>query len=74
MQDSSISLRLSVVYNELGILEYKDRKYYRAEDYFSLAISHNTNVAAYYLSRARSRYMQEVSLKLFIWNFLKCII
>lgn len=58
--DKSINLRLSVVYNDLGIMEYKDRKYHRAEEYFSLAISLNITVSAFYLSRARSRYMQEV--------------
>ncbi|XP_057317416.1 tetratricopeptide repeat protein 16-like [Hydractinia symbiolongicarpus] len=57
--DKSINLRLSVVYNDLGIMEYKDRKYDRAEEYFSLAISLNITVSAFYLSRARSRYMQE---------------
>lgn len=57
--DKSINLRLSVVYNDLGIMEYKDRKYHRAEEYFSLAISLNITVSAFYLSRARSRYMQE---------------
>ena len=57
--DKGISLRLSIVYNELGIIEYKDRKYYKAENYFSLAISHNPTVSVYYVSRGRSRYMGE---------------
>lgn len=59
--NDSVSRRLSVVYNQLGLAEYSDRKYYRAEDYFSLAISHNCRNPLFYLSRARSRYMQEVN-------------
>lgn len=58
--DKSVSKRLSVVYNQLGVAEYADRKYNRAEDYFSLAVAHNCKNSLFYLSRARARYMQEV--------------
>lgn len=58
--NKSVALRLSVVYNQMGLNEYASRKYYRSEDYFSLAIAHDCRNAIFYLSRARARYMQEV--------------
>jgi len=57
--NKSVALRLSVVYNQMGLNEYASRKYYRSEDYFSLAIAHDCRNAIFYLSRARARYMQE---------------
>jgi len=57
--DDNVSLRLSVVYNEFALLDYKEHKYSSAEDYFSQAIDSNPTVPLYYLSRARSRYMQK---------------
>jgi tetratricopeptide (TPR) repeat protein len=59
-KDSSIKVRLSVVFNELGLLSYADKRYVQAFEYFDLAIQHNPKVAVYYTSRARARYMLEV--------------
>lgn len=58
--EKSISLRLSTVYNELGKLEYKDKKYYKAENYLSLAIAHDPKVVNSYTMRAKSRYMMDM--------------
>lgn len=72
--DNNVSLRLSVVYNEFALLDYKEHKYSSAEDYFSQAIDSNPTVPLYYLSRARSRYMQKVlSLLLFRLVFLRIL-
>ncbi|XP_046845454.1 tetratricopeptide repeat protein 16-like [Xenia sp. Carnegie-2017] len=58
-KDSSIKVRLSVVYNELGLLSYTDKRYDDAYQYFDVAIGYNPKVAIYYTSRARARYMLE---------------
>ena len=60
VKDSSVKVRLSVVYNELGLLTYADKRYVQAFEYFDLAIQNNPKVAVYYTSRARARYMLEV--------------
>lgn len=57
--DWSVRCRLSVVYNEFGILEYYDRHYLEAIDHLTTSIHYNPRVGAYYLSRARARYMIE---------------
>lgn len=57
--DWAIRCRLSVVYNEFGILEYYDRHYLEAIDHFTTSIQFNPRIGAYYLSRARARYMIE---------------
>lgn len=57
--DESILLRVSITYNELGLIEYDARKYVEAEEFFCSAIYHNPTVAVYYTSRAKSRYMIE---------------
>ena len=59
--DPSIKVRISFAYNELGLLSYDDKRYTESFDYFDLAIKSNPKVAAYYGSRARSRYMLKVS-------------
>ena len=60
--DWSVMCRLSVVYNEFGILEYYDRHYLEAIDHLTTSIQYNPRIGAYYLSRARARYMIEVQL------------
>lgn len=57
--DWSVMCRLSVVYNEFGILEYYDRHYLEAIDHLTTSIQYNPRIGAYYLSRARARYMIE---------------
>ena len=64
-KDSSIKVRLSVVYNELGLLSYADKRYVQAFEYFDLAIRYNPKVGVYYTSRARARYMLEVRTSVF---------
>ncbi len=59
-KDCTVKVRLSVVYNELGLLSYADKRYVQAFEYFDLAIQYNPKVAVYYTSRARARYMLEV--------------
>ena len=59
-EDTSVKVRLSVVYNELGLLSYSDKLYAEAFDYFGMAVDLNPKVAAYYTSRAKARYMLEV--------------
>jgi tetratricopeptide (TPR) repeat protein len=59
-KDCSVKVRLSAVYNELGLLSYADKRYVQAFEYFDLAIQCNPKVAVYYTSRARARYMLEV--------------
>ena len=61
-KDSSIKVRLSVIYNELGLLSYAEKRYVQAFEYFDMAIQYNPKVAVYYTSRARARYMLEVCL------------
>ena len=58
--DWSVRCRLSIVYNEFGILEYYDRHYLEAIDHLTTCIRYNPRIGAYYLSRARARYMIEV--------------
>ena len=58
--DAAIKVRLSVVYNELGLLNYSEKRYTESFDYFDMAIQSNPSVAVYYTSRARARYMLEV--------------
>lgn len=57
--DWSVRCRLSIVYNEFGILEYYDRHYLEAIDHLTTCIRYNPRIGAYYLSRARARYMIE---------------
>eukprot|EP00795_Rhopilema_esculentum_P010263 gene10263-18957_t len=57
--NSTIKSRLAAVYNDLGILEYHERRYQQAEEFFSVAISYNPSISSYYVSRARTRYMLE---------------
>lgn len=57
--DWSVRCRLSIVYNEFGILEYYDRHYLEAIDHLTTSIQYNPRIGAYYLSRARARYMIE---------------
>ena len=59
--DEVIKYRLASVYNDLGILEYQERRYTQAEEFFSVAISYNPKMSAFYVSRAKARYMLEVS-------------
>ena len=59
--DWAVKSRLSVVYNEFGILEYYDRHYLEAIDHLTTAIIYNPKVGQYYVSRARARYVIEVS-------------
>ena len=58
--DWSVRCRLSIVFNEFGILEYYDRHYLDAIDHLTTSIHYNPRIGAYYLSRARARYMIEV--------------
>lgn len=58
--DWSVRCRLSIVYNEFGILEYYERHYLEAIDHLTTCIRYNPRIGAYYLSRARARYMIEV--------------
>ena len=60
--DWSVRCRLSIVYNEFGILEYYDRHYLEAIDHLTTCIRYNPRIGAYYLSRARARYMIEVCM------------
>lgn len=60
--DWSVRCRLSIVYNEFGILEYYDRHYLEAIDHLTTSIQYNPRIGAYYLSRARARYMIEVTI------------
>ena len=66
--DWSVRCRLSIVYNEFGILEYYDRHYLEAIDHLTTCIRFNPRIGAYYLSRARARYMIEVCMSLRIGN------
>ena len=59
--DWSVKSRLSVVYNEFGILEYYERHYLEAIEHLSTAVTYNPKIGPYYVSRARGRYMIEVS-------------
>lgn len=61
--DWPVRCRLSIVYNEFGILEYYDRHYLEAIDHLTTSIQYNPLIGAYYLSRARARYMIEVLLR-----------
>lgn len=73
-KDCSVKVRLSVVYNELGLLSYADKRYIQAFEYFDLAIQYNPKVAVYYMSRARARYMLEVCvgwLRYDVWELKK---
>lgn len=65
--DWSVRCRLSIVYNEFGILEYYDRHYLEAIDHLTTSIQYNPRIGAYYLSRARARYMIEVTIKKEFW-------
>jgi len=66
--DWSVRCRLSIVYNEFGILEYYDRHYLEAIDHLTTCIRYNPRIGAYYLSRARARYMIEVRVSCRIGN------
>lgn len=71
--DWSVRCRLSIVYNEFGILEYYDRHYLEAIDHLTTCIGYNPRIGAYYLSRARARYMIEVCYALLshvVWQNL----
>lgn len=68
--DWSVRCRLSIVYNEFGILEYYDRHYLEAIDHLTTCIRYNPRIGAYYLSRARARYMIEVWYKMKFLNFM----
>ena len=69
--DASIKARLATVYNELGILEYQERRYTQAEEFFSVAINYNPIVSSLYGSRAKTRYMLEVRFsQITLFNFL----
>ena len=59
-ENQAVKSRLSIVYNEFGILDYYDRHYLESIDHLTAAIRFNPRIAAYYLSRARARYMIEV--------------
>ena len=73
--DWSVRCRLSIVYNEFGILEYYDRHYLEAIDYLTTCIRYNPRIGAYYLSRARARYMLEVCCVTLVYRHLvSCII
>ena len=65
--DWSVRCRLSIVHNEFGILEYYDRHYLEAIDHLTTSIQYNPRIGAYYLSRARARYMIEVTIKKEFW-------
>ena len=58
--DQAVKTRLSIVYNEFGILDYYDRHYLEAIEHLTAAIRFNPTIAGYFLSRARARYMIEV--------------
>ena len=68
--DWSVRCRLSIVYNEFGILEYYDRHYLEAIDHLTTCIQYNPRIGAYFLSRARARYMIEVCYKMRFLNFM----
>lgn len=63
-ENQAVKSRLSIVYNEFGILDYYDRHYLESIDHLTAAIRFNPRIAAYYLSRARARYMIEVRERL----------
>ena len=65
--DWSVRCRLSIVHNEFGILEYYDRHYLEAIDHLTTSIQYNPRIGAYYLSRARARYMIEVKIMKDFW-------
>lgn len=65
--DWSVRCRLSIVHNEFGILEYYDRHYLEAIDHLTTSIQYNPRIGAYYLSRARARYMIEVTIMKDFW-------
>lgn len=58
--DMAVKFKLANVYNDLGIIEYDERRYQQADEFFSVAISYDPRVSSFYASRARARYMLEV--------------
>nr|XP_020648973.1 tetratricopeptide repeat protein 16 [Pogona vitticeps] len=57
----SLQKRVARLHNEMGLQEFRERRYPQAESLFSQAIEHNPRELKYYLHRAKSRmFLQEV--------------
>ena len=56
--DWVIISRISLVHHQYGIKEYSDKHYAEAEKCFTTAITCNSKIAQYYISRAWARFMQ----------------
>ncbi|XP_061460461.1 tetratricopeptide repeat protein 16 [Rhineura floridana] len=59
--DPTLQKRAAWLHNEMGLQEFRERRYPQAESYFSRAIENNPRELKYYLHRAKSRlFLQEV--------------
>ncbi|XP_044295909.1 tetratricopeptide repeat protein 16 isoform X1 [Varanus komodoensis] len=59
-RDPQLQKRVARLYNEMGLQEFRERRYPQAESYFSQAVENNPREIQYYLHRAKSRmFMQE---------------
>ncbi|XP_015265888.1 PREDICTED: tetratricopeptide repeat protein 16 [Gekko japonicus] len=58
--DAGLQKRISWLYNEMGLQEFRKRRYPEAEAYFSRAIEHNPLELQHYLHRCKTRmFLQE---------------
>ncbi|KAL8174694.1 UNVERIFIED_CONTAM: hypothetical protein K2H54_051491 [Gekko kuhli] len=58
--DAGLQKRISWLYNEMGLQEFRKRRYPEAEAYFSRAIEHNPLEVQHYLHRCKTRmFLQE---------------
>ncbi|XP_077162263.1 tetratricopeptide repeat protein 16 isoform X2 [Paroedura picta] len=59
--DAGLQKRISWLYNEMGLQEFRKRRYPEAEAYFSQAIERNPLEVQHYLHRCKTRmFLQEV--------------
>ncbi|XP_063000699.1 tetratricopeptide repeat protein 16 [Elgaria multicarinata webbii] len=59
--DSRLQKRVARLHNEMGMQEFRERRYPQAEAYFSHAVENNPREMKYYLHRAKSRmFLQEM--------------
>lgn len=59
--DSLTRGRIAAIHSEFGSVDYEEHSYQDAEARFTVAIQHNPRNSQYYLSRAKVRFMLEVT-------------
>lgn len=57
--------RVGMIHHHIAIEKYNEKSYHESTDHFNIAIKYSPANCNYYISRARTYFMLEVSIQIF---------